>query len=134
MIGILLVTHENLGDHLIRCASHVVSEKPERLKHLGVFTTDDPDTVLTGMRKMVQQLDTGHGVLVLCDIFGATPCNIATRLAATDRVICITGVNLPMLVRALTYRNEALSIVAEKVLDGGKTGIIVIPEVTDHAA
>ncbi len=135
MIGILVVTHEHLGDHLIRCASHVVSEKPERLTHLGVFITDDPDTVLTNMRKIVQQLDTGHGVLVLCDIFGATPCNIATRLAATtDQVICITGVNLPMLVRALTYRNETLPIVAEKALDGGKTGVIVIPGITNHAA
>ncbi len=134
MIGILVVTHENLGDHLIRCATHVVSEKPERLMHLGVFTTDDPDAVLTNMRTIVQQLDTGHGVLVLCDIFGATPCNIATRLAATDQVVCITGVNLPMLVRALTYRNEALPIVAEKALDGGKTGIIVIPGIMDHAA
>ncbi|MBX3631015.1 MAG: PTS fructose transporter subunit IIA [Nitrosomonas sp.] len=134
MIGILVVTHENLGDHLIRCASHVVSEEPERLMHLGVFTTDDPDTVLIGMRKIVQQLDTGHGVLVLCDIFGATPCNVATRLAATDQVICITGVNLPMLVRALTYRNEALPTVAEKALSGGKSGIVVIPEVAGHAA
>lgn len=134
MIGILVVTHEHLGEHLIRCACHVVAEKPERLTHLGVFTVDDPDDVLIDMREIVNQLDAGDGVLVLCDILGATPCNIAARLTEANRVACITGVNLPMLVRALTYRNETLSTVVEKAMGGGKNGIAAIPEVTDHAA
>lgn len=134
MIGILIVTHEHLGEHLVRCACHVMAEKPERLMHLGVFAADNPDDVLSGMREIVRQLDAGDGVLVLCDILGATPCNIATRLTEANRVACITGVNLPMLIRALTYRNETLSTVVEKALGGGKNGIIVIPEVTDHAA
>jgi PTS system ascorbate-specific IIA component len=134
MIGILIVTHEHFGEHLIRCACHVVAEKPERLMHLSVFAEDNPDDVLADMREIVRQLDAGDGVLVLCDIFGATPCNIAARLTETDRVVCIAGANLPMLVRVLTYRNETLSTVVEKALVGGKNGITVIPEVTDHAA
>jgi mannose PTS system EIIA component len=134
MIGILLVTHEHFGEHLIRCACHVVGEKPERLMHLSVFAEDNPDDVLTDMREIVRQLDAGNGVLVLCDILGATPCNIATRLTEANRVVCITGANLPMLVRALTYRNETLSTAVEKALEGGKNGIVVIPEVTDYAA
>jgi len=134
MIGILVVTHENLGDHLIRCASHVVGEKPERLIHRGIFIKEDPDEVLANMRAELQQLDMGDGVLILCDIFGATPCNIASRLTEASRVVCISGANVPMLVRALTYRNETLSVVVGKALDGGKGGIISIPENTDHAA
>ncbi|MCB1936875.1 MAG: PTS sugar transporter subunit IIA [Nitrosomonas sp.] len=133
MIGILVVTHENLGEHLIRCAIHVVGDKPEQLKHFGVFVEDDPDDLLVAMRGTVQQLDTGNGVLILCDIFGATPCNIATRLTESGRVFCIAGVNLPMLIRALSYRNETLSTVIEKALEGGKKGMMVTPEVIDHA-
>lgn len=134
MIGILVVTHEHLGEHLIRCACHVVSEKPEHLNHLGVFIEDDPDTVRIVMSEKIQQLDSGDGVLILCDIYGATPCNIATRLVDHGQVACIAGVNLPMLVRALTYRNETLPAVTEKALAGGQKGMIVISEATGHAA
>ena len=135
MIGILVVTHEHLGEHLIRCACHVVSEKPKQLMHLGVFIEDDPDTVQNVMSEKIQQLDSGDGVLILCDIFGATPCNIATRLTAKGQVACIAGVNLPMLIKALTYRTEAtLSAIIEKALTGGQKGMIIISETTGHAA
>lgn len=134
MIGILVVTHENLGKHLIRCATHVMGERPEQLMDLGVFVEDEPDKVLLNMRKLVQQLDTGDGVLILCDILGATPCNIASQLIQADKVTCITGANLPMLVKTLTYRNESLSVVVEKTLSGGKDGVTAIPTGTRHAA
>lgn len=126
MIGILVLTHEDLGDHLIRCASHVVGMKPLQLKHLSVFPQDDPDTVLSQARELIKQLDSGDGVLVLSDICGATPCNIASRLAQAGKVECVAGVNLPMLVRILTYRNEPLSVVIEKGLSGGQGGVVHI--------
>ncbi|MCB1984642.1 MAG: PTS fructose transporter subunit IIA [Burkholderiales bacterium] len=134
MIGILVVTHENLGEHLIRCATHVMGERPEQLMDLSVFAEDDPDAVLISMRALVCQLDTGDGVLILCDILGATPCNIASRLAQPEHVACVTGVNLPMLVKTLTYRNEALSVTIEKALSGGKDGVTAVPVGTRHAA
>ena len=74
--------------------------------------------------ELIKQLDRGDGVLVLSDICGATPCNIASRLVNPGRVECLAGVNLPMLVRALTYRNEPLSVAAEKALAGGREGVI----------
>ena len=126
MIGILVLTHEDLGDHLIRCASHVVGMKPPQLMHLSVFPQDDPDTVLSRAHALITQLDSGDGVLVLSDIFGATPCNIASRLVQPGKVECVAGVNLPMLVRALTYRNEPLSVVIEKGLSGGQGGVVHI--------
>lgn len=124
MIGILILTHEDLGEHLIRCASHVVGMKPPQLMHLSVFPQDDPDTMLSSASALVKRLDSGDGVLVLSDIFGATPCNIASRLVQPGKVECVAGVNLPMLVRALTYRNEPLSVVIEKGLSGGQGGVI----------
>ncbi len=126
MIGILILTHEDLGDHLIRCASHVVGMKPPQLMHLSVFPQDDPDTVFSSASALIKQLDSGDGVLVLSDIFGATPCNIASRLVQHGKVECVAGVNLPMMVRALTYRNEPLSVVIEKGLSGGQGGVVHI--------
>lgn len=134
MIGILVVTHENLGNHLIHCATHVMGERPEQMIDLGVFVEDDPDDVLINMRALVQQLDAGDGVLILCDILGATPCNIASRLIQADKVACVTGANLPMLVKTLTYRSEPLSTVVEKALSAGKEGVTTIPGGTRHAA
>ena len=126
MIGILILTHEDLGDHLIRCASHVVGMKPPQLMYLSVFPQDDPDVVLSSASALIKQLDSGDGVLVLSDIFGATPCNIASRLVQPGKVECVAGVNLPMLVRALTYRNEPLPVVIEKGLSGGQGGVVHI--------
>ena len=134
MIGILVVTHENLGEHLIRCATHVMGEQPEQLMNLGVFVEDDPDDTLVSMQALVRQLDTGEGVLILCDILGATPCNIASRLVQPEHVACVAGVNLPMLVKTLTYRNEALSVTIEKALSGGKNGVTAVSVGTRHAA
>lgn len=133
MIGILVLTHEDLGEHLIRCASHVVGMKPPQLLYLGVFIQDDPDAVLIQARELIQQLDSGDGVLILNDMFGATPCNIASRLVRPGRVECLSGANLPMLVRVLTYRHEPLAAVIEKGLSGGQRGVIQIDAESCHA-
>lgn len=134
MIGILVLTHEDLGDHLIRCASHVVGMKPRQLSHLGVFIQDDPEVVLVKACKLIEQLDSGDGVLILSDMLGATPCNIASRLIRSGKVECLVGANLPMLVRVITYRNEPLSDVIKKGLCGGQSGVLQInAEESNHA-
>lgn len=124
MIGILIIAHGSLGESLIHCASHVMGKRPERLLQLGVTIDDDPLTLLPQARELVKELDDGNGVLVLSDIYGATPCNIASRLAAEGRVEGVAGVNLPMLVRALSYRNEPIEVVTAKAISGGLSGVI----------
>ena len=126
MIGILIISHGNLGDSLIHCTNHVMGEMPQHLLHLDVTIEDDPDATLSKALELVKQLDYGDGVLVLSDICGATPCNIASRLGNPGKVECLAGVNLPMLVRALTYRNEPLALVVEKALSGGREGVMHI--------
>lgn len=129
MIGILIVAHGTLGESLIHCASHVMGKRPSRLRQLGVTIHDDPAALLPQARELVGQLDEGNGVLVLSDIYGATPCNIACRLLVPGRVEGIAGINLPMLVRALTYRNESLDVLMEKSISGGLGGVIhITPE------
>jgi mannose PTS system EIIA component len=124
MIGILIISHENLGGSLIQCATHVIGEKLQQVMYLSVFAHDNPDDVVVSARKLVSQIDMGDGVLMLSDIYGATPCNIACQLIKPGKVECLAGVNLPMLIRALTYRNEPLAVMVEKAVSGGKDGIL----------
>ena len=128
MIGILIVAHGALGESLIQCATHVMGSRPPLLEQFGIDMHDDPFTLLPVMKKVVQNLDEGDGVLILSDIYGATPCNIVSKLVKQNSVEGIAGVNLPMLVRALTYRNGDLTKLAEKALSGGQEGVINFTE------
>jgi PTS system ascorbate-specific IIA component len=106
-----------------------------QLTYLRINAGDDPDVILSSALKLINHLDSGSGVLVLSDICGATPCNIGSRLVRYGRVECLAGVNLPMLVRALTYRHEPLAIASEKALAGAKEGVLrILPEVGNAAS
>lgn len=128
MIGILIIAHGSLGESLIHCASHVMGTRPPLLRQLGVDTHDDPVSILPQAQQMVKELDQGQGVLVLSDMYGATPCNLVARLVVPDNVEGVSGVNLPMLVRVLTYRNSSLKILVEKALSGGREGVVHFTE------
>lgn len=123
MIGILIIAHGTLGESLIHCASHVFGTRPQQVRQLGITIHDDPAGILPQAQELVKQLDDGNGVLVLSDMYGATPCNIACRLLEPGKVEVLAGVNLPMLVRALTYRDEPLAVALEKALTGGREGV-----------
>jgi PTS system mannose-specific IIA component len=127
MVGILIVSHGAFGESLIHCASHVLGKRPLYLRQLGVTIHDDPDAILPVAEDLIRFLDQGAGVLVLTDIYGATPSNIAARILQPGRVEGIAGVNLPMLIRALTYRDEPLEVVISKALTGGQDGLTRMP-------
>ena len=124
MIGILIVAHGAMGEALIHSASHVLGKRPLRVRQVGVTVHDDPEAILPQAQDLVRQLDEGQGVLVLTDIYGATPGNIALKLLVPGRVEGISGVNLPMLIRALTYREEPLADLVEKALSGASEGVL----------
>src|SRR5436305_14751401 len=124
MIGILLVSHGAFGESLIHSASHVLGKRPLYLRQLGVTVHDDPDALLPVAEDLIRFLDQGEGVLVLTDVFGATPSNIASRLLRPGRVEGLAGVNLPMLIRALSYRGEPLLTVRDKALAGACEGVV----------
>ena len=124
MIGILIVSHGAFGESLIHSASHVLGKRPLFLRQLGVTVHDDPDAILPVGEDLIRFLDQGHGVLVLTDIYGATPSNIAVKLLKPGEVEGVAGVNLPMLIRALTYRDEPLESLLEKALSGAIEGVM----------
>ena len=124
MIGILIISHGAFGEALIHCASHVLGKRPLRVRQVGVTMHDDPDAMLPVAQELVKQLDDGDGVLILSDMLGATPSNLATRLLQPGHIEGVSGVSLPMLIRALTYREEPLAIVVEKAISGGTAGVV----------
>lgn len=128
MIGILIIAHGTLGESLIHCASHVMGGRPPMLRHLGVGTDDDPATMLPRAQQLVKELDEGQGVLILSDIYGATPCNLVSKLLVPGHVEGVAGLNLPMLVRVLTYRNGNIPNLVEKAISGGREGVVSFTE------
>ena len=130
MIGLVLIAHAPLASALAASAVHVYTCAPERAEaHVHVFDVPpDADMVaaLAHAHGLVQAADTGAGVLVLTDVFGATPGNIATQLADSGRVAVIAGVNLPMLLRSLCYRDGRLADTVDKALAGGTQGVVQV--------
>ncbi|WP_028456509.1 PTS sugar transporter subunit IIA [Chitinilyticum litopenaei] len=124
MVGIIIVTHYALGEALITCAQHIMGRPLPQLKQLAVSKADDPDEIVSRAQALITELDDGSGVLLLTDIFGGTPSNVANRLIVPGRVESVAGVNLPMLVRALTYGHQPLEIVVSKALTGGLEGVL----------
>ena len=126
MIGILIVAHDTLADSLARAVTHVLGARPPQFETLSVRSSDDPLDLLPAARAAVDRLDTGEGVLIFTDIYGATPANLANKLLATGRIEGVAGVNLPMLVRAFTYRAKGMETMVRKAISGGCEGVVHI--------
>lgn len=124
MIGILIIAHGTLGESLIHCASHVLGGRPPKIRQIGIGLRDDPASLLPLAQELLNEVDQGDGVLVLSDIYGATPCNLASKLLVPGRIEGVAGVNLPMLVRAISYRDRPLDVLVEKAVAGGCGGVI----------
>ena len=132
MIGILLITHGTLGESLIQTANHVLNKRPARLKQLGVTAQDDPLQLLPQARALVKELDQGDGVLILTDMFGGSPSNVTAKLIVPGKVDAVAGVSLPMLIRAITYRERSLEVMVTKAISGGCEGVTRVPASTLH--
>lgn len=126
MIPLLIVAHGNFGDSLIQCACHVLGQRPEQLESLDLALCDEPGEMLARARAQIARLDQGEGVLILTDVYGATPCNTVCQLITHEHVEAVAGVNLPMLLKALNYRNETLALLVRKAVQGGQGGVMYI--------
>ena len=124
MVGVLLITHGKLGEDLLRAAAHTLGRQPPRAEHMSVSAHDAPEALLARAREAIARVDDGSGVLVITDMFGATPANVAAKLLANGRVEGLSGANLPMLVRALAHRDQPLAAVLEKAREGALEGVV----------
>jgi PTS system ascorbate-specific IIA component len=134
MIGVLIIAHDCLGESLRDALAHVLGAPPPQFDVLSVAASDDPVALLPRARRLLAHVDGGEGVLVLSDLYGATPCNLAVKLAQPGHVEVIAGVSLPMLVRAFTYRNRDLSTLVKKAVSGGCDGVLHVEVDPAYAA
>jgi PTS system ascorbate-specific IIA component len=134
MIGILIIAHDTLGDSLVQAVTHVLGARPPQFEAFAVCAGDDPLQLLPRAREAVRRLDDGDGVLIVSDIFGATPCNLACKLLQAGRVEGMAGASLPMLVRAFTYRTRGMETLLKKAVSGGCDGVMRIEPDPRYAA
>jgi PTS system ascorbate-specific IIA component len=140
MIGILIVAHGSLADSLVECAVHVLGTLPRALATVDFIGHADPDERQRVVQARLDELaayndKAGDGILVLTDVYGATPSNTLCRLLEPERIEAVSGVNLPMLLKALNYR-ESLDLprLVERIVEGGRNSITHISETMCHAA
>jgi PTS system ascorbate-specific IIA component len=125
VVGLLIITHNNVGGALFDAALSVLGSCPLPFEILPVSQNCVPEERLQKAQDYLEKLNTGNGVLVVTDMFGSTPSNIATKLAA-DNVTIVTGLNLPMLIRIMNYPDLSLEKLANKAVSGGQTGVIEV--------
>ena len=123
MIGIMVVSHEPLGTALIRCTRHVFGRLPPQVAALDVIPDEDPEAAVNAARELLKRINDGSGVIVFTDCFGATPSRIAMKLAEPLRVYVVAGVNLPMLLKAITQRRQPVEEVVDALIASGQGAI-----------
>ncbi|MDO4907787.1 PTS sugar transporter subunit IIA [Neisseria sp.] len=129
MIGLLIITHEAIGEAYRSLAQHFfLGDTPQNIRILGVDTHEDHNSVISRARKMTAELNSDAGVLIMTDIFGATPCNAARQLVEGGKTAMLTGLNAPMMVKAANYSPEADNLAAftRLVKEAAVNGIIDI--------
>jgi len=124
MIGVLIVTHGEIGTALLASAAQILGAPAQQVATLSVWRHDDPDDLVLRAQELLEGIDDGDGVLVLTDIFGATPGNVVSRLLQNGRVEGVSGVSLPMLLRVLTRREGSLADAVRRALSGAAEGVV----------
>lgn len=123
--GILIIAHAPLASALRQCVLHVFPEGSDAVAVFDVQPNVPPEETLAGARQAMGLLHASQ-VLVLADVFGATPCNVAQKLVDGVNSKLIAGVNLPMLLRIVTYRHESMDALVARALAGGTQGVMQV--------
>ncbi len=123
--GILIIAHAPLASALRQCVLHVFPERPDAVGAFDIQPNVAPEESLAGARQAMALLKAGN-VLVMTDVFGATPCNVAQKLVDGVGSKLVVGVNLPMLLRAVTYLHEPLESLVTRSLAGGTQGVMSV--------
>ena len=125
MNGILIIAHTPLASALRECALHVFPDCAAGVAAVDVPAHEAPEDTLVRAQQAMHRLD-GEGVLLISDVFGATPCNVAQKLNDGVLTRLVSGANLPMLLRSVCYRHESLEALAARAQSGGTQGIMPV--------
>ena len=134
MIGILVVTHGGLAAELVRAGGEIAGET-DAIAAVGLDWNETGESARARIEEAIASVDRGRGVLILTDMFGGTPSNLAFPFLHENRVEIVTGANLPMLLRSLaTRREETLGVLAHAVHERGRKSIEVASELLAQAS
>jgi len=135
MIGIVLIGHERIASEMLAAMEHVVG-KQSLMEVLDVQGDQGPDELVCALQAKIRACDIGDGVLLLADMFGGTPCNIAMGCLKAGSVEVVSGFNLPLLIKAATLREKpgTLGRLAEQVVESGRLYMRVAPHVSSVAS
>ena len=125
MAGIVVIAHPNLAQELVRSVQHILGRSDPWLQGLDIPVDTPYEESLERVRSAVDEVRDHHGAILTPDMYGGTPANLALACLAPGRVEVISGANLPMLVRLLTYQNRPLGEQVQKGLDGGREGVLL---------
>ena len=126
MVGVVVVAHYRLGEELIQALRLIVPES-RGFAAVSVEPKQSIDEMRAAIADAIDRVEGGSGVLILTDMYGGSPSNIAAKLVVPGRIEAVAGVNLPMLVRALTYREKTLQTIVTKAVSGGCEGVMRVP-------
>jgi len=131
MVGIVIVAHTPVASAMLGFAEHIYGSSPERIRVVDIAPYEDTKASFDRVMKAAYAVNSGNGILILTDVMGATPANVASKLEAlgplsglNTPVIVLAGLNLPMLMRCITHRGDGLEELAQKALVGGQQGIL----------
>lgn len=127
--GILIIAHAPLASALRHCVLHVFPDSAEAVVAVDVDSTAPFEQSLAEAQRRMAGFAPADDVLVLTDVFGATPFNVAQKIVDGQRSRLVAGVNLPMLLRAVTYRRETLDVVVARAMAGGIQGVMQVSTV-----
>lgn len=122
-VGLLIITHNDIGRVLLDTATGMLGACPLDCAVISLTPSADPDALMNKAREEFVRLNKGDGVLVLTDMYGSTPSNIAASLCGSKDIMVVAGINLPMLIRVMNYPQLSLAQLANKAVTGGNDGI-----------
>lgn len=132
MIGILILTLGRVGEGFLEEASLIMGKEPEGVRVFNANCNQPPEVILSDLKSALKEFKDEDGVLIMADIFGATHVNAAMQLLEKDRIELVAGVNLPMLVRVLNYRDVKLHQLVALAVSGGKSGVVSKDHIDTH--
>jgi mannose PTS system EIIA component len=124
MISLIILAQQDLGRGLLSAIEHVLGKQPPLLDIQPIDYHQSQDALAQALAARIQKIDQGDGVLILADIYGSSHTNAACRVLVPGRIELVSGVNLPMLVRVLNYRNLTMDELLRKAQSGGAEGIV----------
>jgi PTS system mannose-specific IIA component len=122
-VSLLLITHDEIGSALLHAVTNTLGNLPIPTQVISIDYKTDPEEMIPRLKQTVQQITHDHSLLILTDLFGSTPSNIAQALQDFNNIRVVAGLNLPMLIRVMNYPQLSLAQLVEKALSGGKDGV-----------